>query len=93
MKREQKLAFWIKLHNALVMHAHLAYGTHNNSRSNSILKATYIVCKECINAYIIQSSILGIRSHFRAPVCLLSLSHRHLFTSTEHDRCETTRHR
>ncbi|KVI09617.1 protein of unknown function DUF547, partial [Cynara cardunculus var. scolymus] len=38
MKREQKLVFWIKLHNALVMHAHLAYGTHNNSRSNSILK-------------------------------------------------------
>ncbi|XP_024991356.1 uncharacterized protein LOC112525451 isoform X1 [Cynara cardunculus var. scolymus] len=66
MKREQKLAFWINLHNALVMHAHLAYGTHDNSRSNSILKATYNVGGECINAYIIQSSILGIRSHFRA---------------------------
>lgn len=66
MKREQKLAFWINLHNALVMHAHLAYGTHNNTRTNSILKATYNVGGQCINAYIIQSSILGIRPHFRA---------------------------
>ncbi|KAI3745559.1 hypothetical protein L6452_07959 [Arctium lappa] len=66
MKREQKLAFWINLHNALVMHAHLAYGTHNNTRTNSILKATYNVGGQFINAYIIQSSILGIRSHFRA---------------------------
>ncbi|KAI7740925.1 hypothetical protein M8C21_033052 [Ambrosia artemisiifolia] len=38
MKREQKLAFWINIHNALVMHAYLAYGTHNNTKSNSILK-------------------------------------------------------
>ncbi|KAI3517921.1 hypothetical protein L1887_06163 [Cichorium endivia] len=66
MKREQKLAFWINIHNALVMHAHLAYGTHSNSRTNSVLKATYNVGGHCINAYIIQSSILGIRSHFRA---------------------------
>ncbi|XP_071700494.1 uncharacterized protein [Rutidosis leptorrhynchoides] len=66
MKREQNLAFWINIHNALVMHAHLAYGTHNNSRTNSILKATYNVGGQCINAYTIQSSILGIRSHFRA---------------------------
>ncbi|KAJ9541931.1 hypothetical protein OSB04_028437 [Centaurea solstitialis] len=66
MKREQKLAFWINIHNALVMHAHLAYGTHNNSRTNSILKATYNVGGQRINAYIIQSCILGIRSHFRA---------------------------
>ncbi|KAL4579172.1 hypothetical protein LXL04_015309 [Taraxacum kok-saghyz] len=66
MKREQKLAFWINIHNALVMHAHLAYGTHSNLRTNSILKATYNVGGQCINAYIIQNSILGIRSHFRA---------------------------
>ncbi|KAJ9553778.1 hypothetical protein OSB04_017823 [Centaurea solstitialis] len=38
MKREQKLAFWINIHNALVMHAYLAYGTHNSTKSNSILK-------------------------------------------------------
>ncbi|KAI3695991.1 hypothetical protein L1987_78997 [Smallanthus sonchifolius] len=66
MKREQKLAFWINIHNALVMHAYLAYGTHNNTKSNSILKATYNIGGHSINAYIIQISILGIKSHFRA---------------------------
>ncbi|KAK1419690.1 hypothetical protein QVD17_28959 [Tagetes erecta] len=67
MKREQKLAFWINIHNALVMHAYLAYGTHNNTKSNNILKATYNIGGHSINAYIIQISILGIKSHFRAP--------------------------
>nr|GEV50736.1 hypothetical protein [Tanacetum cinerariifolium] len=67
MKREQKLAFWINIHNALVMHAYLAYGTHNNTKSNSILKATYNIGGQSINAYIIQICILGIKSHFRAP--------------------------
>ncbi|KAI3816233.1 hypothetical protein L1987_15926 [Smallanthus sonchifolius] len=67
MKREQKLAFWINIHNALVMHAYLAYGTLNNTKRNSILKATYNIGGHSINAYIIQISILGIKSHFRAP--------------------------
>ncbi|KAE9456791.1 hypothetical protein C3L33_11309, partial [Rhododendron williamsianum] len=38
MKREEKLAFWINIHNALFMHAYLAYGTHNHVRGTSILK-------------------------------------------------------
>uniref|UniRef100_A0A5B6ZJR4 DUF547 domain-containing protein n=1 Tax=Davidia involucrata TaxID=16924 RepID=A0A5B6ZJR4_DAVIN len=67
MKREEKLAFWINIHNALVMHAYLAYGTHNYVRSSSILKAAYNVGGHCINAYVIQSSILGIRPHYSAP--------------------------
>ncbi|KAL4575367.1 hypothetical protein LXL04_022209 [Taraxacum kok-saghyz] len=67
MKREQKLAFWINVHNALVMHAYLAYGTHSNTKSNSILKATYNIGGHSINAYIIQIAILGIKPHFRAP--------------------------
>ncbi|KAI3816903.1 hypothetical protein L1987_10688 [Smallanthus sonchifolius] len=70
MKREQKLVFWINIHNALVMHAYLAYGTHNNTKSNSILKATYNIGGQSINAYIIQISILGIKSHFRASSLL-----------------------
>nr|XP_043635239.1 uncharacterized protein LOC122606427 isoform X2 [Erigeron canadensis] len=70
MKREQKLVFWINIHNALVMHAYLAYGTPNNTKSNSILKATYNIGGHSINAYIIQISILGIKSHFRAPSLL-----------------------
>ncbi|PQQ19183.1 hypothetical protein Pyn_23719 [Prunus yedoensis var. nudiflora] len=67
MKREEKLVFWINIHNALVMHAYLAYGTHSRVKSTSILKAAYNIGGHCINAYIIQSSILGIRAHHSAP--------------------------
>ncbi|XP_060200050.1 uncharacterized protein LOC132628279 isoform X1 [Lycium barbarum] len=67
MKREEKLTFWINIHNALVMHAYLAYGTQNSVRSSSILKAAYNVGGHCVNAYVIQSSILGIRPHYSAP--------------------------
>ncbi|CAI9115330.1 OLC1v1016211C1 [Oldenlandia corymbosa var. corymbosa] len=66
MKREEKLAFWLNIHNALVMHGYLAYGT-NLARSSSILKAAYKVGGHSINAHVIQSSILGIRSHFSEP--------------------------
>lgn len=67
MTREEKLAFWINIHNALVMHAHLAYGTSNYVKTNAILKAAYTVGGQYINADIIQSSILGIRSHYTVP--------------------------
>ncbi|KAL3340645.1 hypothetical protein AABB24_028998 [Solanum stoloniferum] len=67
MRREEKLTFWINIHNALVMHAYLAYGTQNSVRSSSILKAAYNVGGHCVNAYVIQSSILGIQPHYSAP--------------------------
>ncbi|XP_050268055.1 uncharacterized protein LOC126712670 [Quercus robur] len=67
MKREEKLAFWINIHNALVMHAYLAYGIHNRLKSTSIFKASYNVGGHCINAHDIQVSILGIRSHYATP--------------------------
>lgn len=73
MTHEEKLAFWINIHNALVMHAHLAYGISNHVKSASILKAAYNVGGHCINADIIQSSILGVRSHFSAPQWLDTL--------------------
>ncbi|KAL8491594.1 hypothetical protein ACS0TY_023261 [Phlomoides rotata] len=67
MKREQKLAFWINIHNALVMHAYLAYGTQNYIKSYSLMKASYNVGGHCISACDIQSYILGIKSHYSAP--------------------------
>ncbi|KAF5794423.1 putative ternary complex factor MIP1, leucine-zipper [Helianthus annuus] len=85
MTREQKLVFWINIHNALVMHAYLAYGTHNNTKSNSILKATYNIGGHSINAYTIQSSILGIKSHFRAS-WLQSLLSPGRKLKTEHNK-------
>ncbi|KAJ6409695.1 hypothetical protein OIU84_009236 [Salix udensis] len=63
MKHEEKLAFWINVHNALVMHAYLAYGIPQNNmkRMSLILKAAYNVGGHTINVDMIQSSILGCR--------------------------------
>ncbi|WCJ44792.1 hypothetical protein M5689_025444 [Euphorbia peplus] len=67
MKREEKLAFWINIHNALIMHAYLAYGTRTRVKGASISKATYNVGGQCITACTIQSSIFGIRSYYSEP--------------------------
>ncbi|XP_042381534.1 uncharacterized protein LOC121974505 isoform X1 [Zingiber officinale] len=65
MTREEQLAFWINIHNALVMHALLAYGLRENNIKGtySILKAAYNIGGHSVNAFIIQSSILGCQLH------------------------------
>uniref|UniRef100_A0A1J3F883 DUF547 domain-containing protein n=1 Tax=Noccaea caerulescens TaxID=107243 RepID=A0A1J3F883_NOCCA len=61
LKHEEKLAFWINVHNALVMHAYLAYGVPQNNvkRVLLLLKAAYNVGGHTVSAEAIQSSILG----------------------------------
>lgn len=88
MKREEKLAFWINIHNALVMHAYLAYGTHNRARNTSVLKAAYDVGGYRINPFIIQSSILGIRPHYSSPSPLLQT----LFSPSRKSKTCSVRH-
>lgn len=63
MTHEEKLAFWINVHNALVMHAFLAYGVPQNNvkRMFLLLKAAYNVGGKIVSADVIQSSILGCR--------------------------------
>ncbi|KAG8641291.1 hypothetical protein MANES_13G133300v8 [Manihot esculenta] len=63
LKHEEKLAFWINIHNALVMHAYLAYGIPQNNvkRLFLLLKAAYNVGGYTISADTIQNSILGCR--------------------------------
>ncbi|XP_057951888.1 uncharacterized protein LOC131146341 isoform X2 [Malania oleifera] len=63
MKREEKLAFWINIHNALVMHTFLAYGIPQNNvkRIVLLLKAAYNIGGHTISAETIQSCILGCR--------------------------------
>ncbi|KAL0430345.1 UNVERIFIED_CONTAM: hypothetical protein Sradi_0660500 [Sesamum radiatum] len=63
MKNEEKLAFWINVHNALVMHAFLAYGIPRNNmkRMFLLLKAAYNVGGQVVSADVIQNSILGCR--------------------------------
>ncbi|KAG0463233.1 hypothetical protein HPP92_021709 [Vanilla planifolia] len=69
MAYEEQLAFWLNIHNALVMHAFLAYGLHQGRMKNtsSVLKAAYNVGGHSVNAYVIQSSILGCHPHCSAP--------------------------
>ncbi|KAG7590366.1 Ternary complex factor MIP1 leucine-zipper [Arabidopsis suecica] len=88
MKREEKLAFWINIHNALVMHAYLAYGTHNRARNTSVLKAAYDIGGYRINPFIIQSSILGIRPHYTSPSPLLQT----LFSPSRKSKTCSVRH-
>ncbi|KAJ1290227.1 hypothetical protein BS78_02G226900 [Paspalum vaginatum] len=79
MTHEEQLCFWINIHNALVMHAFLAYGLHDKRMKSTdmILKAAYNVGGQSVNAQTIQNSILGCQSH--RP----SLWVRALFTPTK----------
>ncbi|XP_022962717.1 uncharacterized protein LOC111463123 isoform X4 [Cucurbita moschata] len=63
LNHEEKLAFWINVHNSLMMHAYLAYGIpHNNMKKVFILlKAAYNIGGQTISVDTIQSSILGCR--------------------------------
>ncbi|CAL0312757.1 unnamed protein product [Lupinus luteus] len=61
LKHEEKLAFWINIHNALVMHAILAYGIPPNNvrRVFLLLKAAFNVGGHTVSADTIQNTILG----------------------------------
>ncbi|KAM3695185.1 hypothetical protein ACJW31_07G112800 [Castanea mollissima] len=63
MRHEEKLAFWINVHNALIMHAFLVYGIPQNNlnRMSVLLKAAYNIGGHTIRVDMIQSSILGCR--------------------------------
>ncbi|XP_062198432.1 uncharacterized protein LOC133901170 isoform X2 [Phragmites australis] len=88
MTHEEQLCFWINIHNALVMHAFLAYGPHDKRMKSTdmILKAAYNVGGQSVNAQTIQNSILGCQSH--CP----SLWVRSLFTPTKRSMAGMTRH-
>ncbi|KAK4260031.1 hypothetical protein QN277_003205 [Acacia crassicarpa] len=63
LNHEEKLAFWINVHNALVMHAFLAHGIPENNvkRVFLLLKASYNVGGRHVSADTIQNTILGCR--------------------------------
>ncbi|KAK8613761.1 hypothetical protein V6N13_101517 [Hibiscus sabdariffa] len=63
MKHDEKLAFWINVHNSLAMHAYLVYGIPKNNlkRLSLLLKAAYDVGGHTISIDTLQSSILGCR--------------------------------
>ncbi|KAM3189677.1 hypothetical protein ACQJBY_068142 [Aegilops geniculata] len=88
MAHEEQLCFWINIHNALVMHAFMAYGLQDKRMKSSdmILKAAYDVGGHSVNSQIIQNSILGCQSH--RP----SLWVRTLFTPTKKSASGSSTH-
>ncbi|KAG7582487.1 hypothetical protein ISN44_As08g020820 [Arabidopsis suecica] len=63
LNHEEKLAFWINIHNSLVMHSIIVYGNPKNSmkRLSGLLKTAYNVGGRSLNLDTIQNSILGCR--------------------------------
>ncbi|KAL8097002.1 hypothetical protein AgCh_030184 [Apium graveolens] len=63
LKHEEKLAFWINVHNVLVMHVFLVNGIprSNLKRTSLLLKASYDIGGHTISVDMIQCSILGCR--------------------------------
>lgn len=64
LKHEEKLAFWLNIYNALMMHAYLAYGIPRShvKRVSLLQKASYKIGLHSINAHTIEHSLLGCRS-------------------------------
>lgn len=52
---------------------------HTSDLLKSHLQASYNIGGQFINAYVIQSSILGIRAHHAAPVCTLLWNPTYLY--------------
>lgn len=83
LTNEEKLAFWINVHNALVMHAFLAYGIPQNNirRVFLLLKAAYNIGGHVVSADMIQNLILGCRLSRPGQWLRLLLSSRTKFKS------------
>ncbi|XP_062212532.1 uncharacterized protein LOC133913403 isoform X2 [Phragmites australis] len=65
MTNEEKIAFWVNIHNALLMHAYLQNGVpQNNLKKTSLLvKAACKIAGRNINVAVIQSMVLGCNTH------------------------------
>ncbi|XP_078165830.1 uncharacterized protein LOC144560489 isoform X3 [Carex rostrata] len=76
MEDEEKLSFWINIHNALVMHALLAYGLQDNKvkRTYLVIQAAYDVGGKSINAHTIRTKILGCESNCQSKLIFSLLS-------------------
>ncbi|MCO5568200.1 hypothetical protein L7F22_021896 [Adiantum nelumboides] len=89
LKHEEKLAFWLNIYNALMMHAYLAYGIPKShvKRVSLLQKATYKIGSHSINAHMIEHSLLGCKSSRPAqwfqsllsPVSKLMVGHRQAY--------------
>lgn len=94
LKHEEKLAFWINVHNALVMHAFLAYGIPQNNikRLFLLLKAAYNIGGHIVSADSIQNSILGCRMSRPGQWIRLLLSSKGKFKSGDERQAYAIEH-
>uniref|UniRef100_A0ACD5XCJ0 Uncharacterized protein n=1 Tax=Avena sativa TaxID=4498 RepID=A0ACD5XCJ0_AVESA len=65
MTDEEKIAFWVNIHNGLLMHAYLRYGVPQNNlkKSSLLVKAACKIAGRNINVAVIQSLVLGCNTH------------------------------
>ncbi|KAE8715701.1 putative set domain protein [Hibiscus syriacus] len=94
LKHEEKLAFWINIHNALVMHAFLAYGVPQNNvkRLFLLLRAVYNIGGHTIGADTIQNTILGCRISRPGQWIRLLLSSRTKFKTADERQAYAIEH-
>ncbi|XP_055806513.1 uncharacterized protein LOC129875105 [Solanum dulcamara] len=94
LSHEEKLAFWINIHNALVMHAFLSYGIQqkNVKRVYLLLKAACNVGGHVVSVNVIQSSILGCRVSRQGQWLRLFLSYRGKFKAGDERQAYAIEH-
>ncbi|XXG70932.1 hypothetical protein AAC387_Pa07g0299 [Persea americana] len=85
LNNKEKLAFWINLYNALIMHAFLAYGVPRSDLKlfSLMQKAAYTVGGHSFNATTIEYQILKMRPPLHRPQTALLLALHKLKTSEE----------
>lgn len=85
MNHEEKLAFWINIYNALMMHAYLAYGVPRSELKLFALmqKAAYTVGGHSFNAATIEYVILRMKPPIHRPQVALLLALHKLKISEE----------
>ncbi|KAG8100784.1 hypothetical protein GUJ93_ZPchr0013g37353 [Zizania palustris] len=77
MTNDEKLAFWINIHNALLMHAYLKYGIPQNhlKKTSLLVKAECKIAGCTINAAVIQGLVLVCSSYCPRQQWLRTLLH------------------
>ncbi|KAM3213510.1 hypothetical protein ACQJBY_066094 [Aegilops geniculata] len=87
MNNDERLAFWINLYNALIMHAYLAYGVPGNDIKlfSLMQKACYKVGGQSFSAAEIEFIILKMKNPAHRPQISLMLA-LHKFRVTEEHR-------
>ncbi|KAG0470011.1 hypothetical protein HPP92_016711 [Vanilla planifolia] len=88
MSRDEKLAFWINIYNALIMHAYLAYGVPRSDVKHFSLmqKACYTVGGQCFSAVDIEFVILKMKPPVHRQQIALILALHKFKVSEEHKK-------